>query len=90
MVSSDNDSTSTGLFPFFDIVDIVEALPGVSNFELLSQIIVTDASSIDHGFWGEDVLDRPHDQNAYEIGFCNGYALQHREQHFAQLPQQYR
>jgi len=90
VVSSDNDSASTSLFPLFDIVYVIKALPGVGKLELLSQIVVTDASSIDHGFWGEDVLDRPRDQNAYEIGFGNGYALQHREQRFAQLPQQYR
>lgn len=90
MVPSDNDSASTSLFPLFDIVNIIEALPGVSDLELLSQIIVADASGVHHGFWGEDVLNQPRDQNAYKIGFGNGHALQHHEQRFVQLPLQHR
>jgi hypothetical protein len=90
VVSCDNNSASTGPFPLFDVVNFIETLPGVSSLELFSQIIVTDASGVHHGFWREDVLDQPRDQNAYEVRFGKGHALQHHEQRFARLPQQHR
>lgn len=58
VVSSDNDSAGAGPFSLFDIVDVVETLPGVSDLELFSQVIVADASGVYHGFWREDILDR--------------------------------
>lgn len=64
MVPRDNDSAGTGLFPLFDKVNLIEALPGVSGLKLLGKIIVTDASGVHHGFWREDVLNRPRDQSA--------------------------
>ena len=56
MMASDDNSTSAGFFSFFDEVNLIEALPGISGLELISQLIVTDASGIHHGFWREDVL----------------------------------
>ena len=90
VVPSNNNGAGAGLFPVFDIVYIIEALPGVSSLKLLSQIIVADASGVHHGFWREDVLDRPGDQNAYGIGFGSGYVLQHHEPRFVQLLQRRR
>ena len=83
----DNDSTGTGLFPLFDIVNLIEALPGVSSLELLGQVIVTDASGVHHRFWRKDVLNQPRDQNPCGTRFGNEYVLQRREQRFGQLPQ---
>jgi len=57
VVPRDNDSTNTGFLSCFDIVDIIKAVSSVGSLELLSQIIVTDASGEHHGFWGEDVLN---------------------------------
>ena len=57
MVSRNNNSAGTSFHPLFDIVDVIEALSGVSSLELLSQIIVADASGVHDGFWGEDVLN---------------------------------
>lgn len=90
MVPSDNNSASAGLLPFFDIVNVIEALPGISDLKLLSQIIVTDTSGVHHRFWREDVLDRSRDQNAYGIEFGNGHVLQHHERRFGQPLQQHR
>ena len=56
MVPSDDNSASTGFFPFFDGINSIETLPGISDLELLGQAIVTNASGINHGFWWEDVL----------------------------------
>jgi hypothetical protein len=56
MVASDDNSASTGFLPLFDIVNVIEALPGIGSLELISQVIVTNASGIHHGFWWEDVL----------------------------------
>lgn len=57
VVPSDNDSAGTSLFPLLDIVNIIEALPRISNLKLLSQIIVADTSGEHYGFWWEDVLE---------------------------------
>jgi len=57
VVSRNNNSASTSFHPLFYVVDIIEALSGVSSLELLSQIIVADASGVHDGFWGEDVLN---------------------------------
>jgi len=59
VVPRNHNSAGAGLFPLFDIVNLIEALPSVSSLELLSQIVVTDASGVHHGFWGEDVLNLP-------------------------------
>ena len=56
VVPSDDNSASTCLFPFFDVVNVIETLPGIGGLELLSQVIVANASGIHHGFWREDVL----------------------------------
>ena len=56
MVASDDNSASTGFFPLFDEVNFIETLPGIGGLELLSQLVVADASGVYHGFWREDVL----------------------------------
>ena len=56
VVSSDDNSASASSFPLFDIVNVMEALPGIGSLELPSQIVVTNASGIYYGFRREDVL----------------------------------
>jgi len=90
VVPRNNNRAGTSFHPLFHIVDLVEALSGVSSLELLSQIIVTDASGVHDGFWGEDVLNWSRDQNAYEGRFDKGHVLQHHEQRFGQLLQRRR
>ena len=57
VVPCNDNGAGTSFFPLFDIVNLIETLPGVGSLELFSQIIVTDAPGVHDGFWGEDVLN---------------------------------
>jgi hypothetical protein len=57
-VTSDDDSTSPGLFARFDLVDLVQAFTFIGGFQLLSQLVVADAASVDNGVGREHVLTR--------------------------------
>jgi hypothetical protein len=48
MVACDNHCTSTGLFAFLDEINLIQTFPLIRSFQLLSKIIVTDASGIDN------------------------------------------
>ena len=90
VVPRNDNSAGAGLFSFLDKVNLIETLPGVGSLELLGQIIVSDASGVHHGFWGEDVLNQHRDQIAYGTRSGRGRALQHHEQRFGQLLQRRR
>ena len=57
MVASDNNSAGTGLFALGDLVHLSQTLALVSDLELLSEVIVSDGSSVDDGVRGQHVLD---------------------------------
>ena len=57
VVSRDNNSTDASFLSLFDIVDLIEAVSSVGSPELLSKVIVTDASGVYHRFGGEYVLN---------------------------------
>ena len=45
-MSSNNYGTSTSLLTFLDQVDLIETLTLVSLVELLSKVVITNASSV--------------------------------------------
>lgn len=57
MMASDNDSASTSLFAWDDLIDFAQTFALVGNLELLGEIIVSDRSSVDDGVGGKNVLD---------------------------------
>jgi hypothetical protein len=56
MMACNDHCTGTSLFAFLDEIDIVKTFPLIRSFQLLSKIIVTDASSKDNRLRWEDVL----------------------------------
>ena len=51
MVACDNNCTSTSLFTFLDEINFVKAFPLIRSFQLLSKVIITDASCKDNRLW---------------------------------------
>lgn len=92
VVPSYDNSASTGFFALFDEVDVFETLPSVSFPELLSQVVVANATGIHHGSWREDVLlvFEPVIRMDVEPDSATGGAPQHLGQRFAQLLQQHK
>lgn len=56
VVSGDNNSASTGHFPFLDEVNVIETVLVISGLKLDSQTVITNASSIHDGMRWENVL----------------------------------
>jgi hypothetical protein len=56
MVARDDHSTSTRFLALLDEVDLVQPFPPVRRPQLLSEIVIADASRVHHRFGREDVL----------------------------------
>ena len=55
-MTSDDDSTRSRLFTLLDEIRFGETLPFVCCPELLGEVIVADATGVDDGIWGQDIL----------------------------------
>jgi hypothetical protein len=56
MVASDDNSTSSSLVAFLDLVYLVQPFSLVSSLELLSEIVVTDTSGVNDRARGQYIL----------------------------------
>ncbi len=56
MMASYDNGTCPSLFTLLDEIHFGETLPFVCRFELFSEIVVTDATGVDHGVWRQHVL----------------------------------
>jgi hypothetical protein len=55
-MASNDDGTCTRLFTVLDEIRFGETLPFVCCLELLSEIVVANATGVDHGVWRQHVL----------------------------------
>jgi hypothetical protein len=55
-MASYDDGTCPRLFALLDEIRFGETLLFVCRFELLSEIVVADATGVDHGVWRQHVL----------------------------------
>jgi hypothetical protein len=55
-MTSDDNGTHSHLFTLLDEIHFGETLPLVCFLELLSEVIITHATSIDDGIWGQHIL----------------------------------
>lgn len=51
MVTCDNHRTGASLFAFLDEINLVKAFPLIRSFQLLSKVVVANASGKDDRFW---------------------------------------
>ena len=58
VVTSYDDSTRSRIFTLLDEIRFGETLPFVCCPELLSEVIVADATGVDDGIWGQDILGK--------------------------------
>jgi hypothetical protein len=63
IVTGDDDSTGPGVFALLDLVDLVQTFTLIGSFQLLGQLVIADAASIDNGFGRERVLTRREEKN---------------------------
>jgi len=56
VVTSDDDSTRSRPYILIDEIRFGETLPFVRCPELFSKVIVADATGVDDGIWGQDIL----------------------------------
>jgi hypothetical protein len=77
IVTSEDNSASTGLLSLLDKVDLVNTFPLVSGPELLSKIVVTDATGVDDGFWWETVCSSPGSVLSSTTGNVDNFVLLH-------------
>jgi hypothetical protein len=56
VMASYDDGTRPRLFAVLDEIRFGETLPFVCRLELLSEIVVADATGVDHGVWRQHVL----------------------------------
>ena len=55
-MASYDDGTCSRLFAFVDEIRFGKTLPFICRLELLSEIVVADATGVDHGVWRQHVL----------------------------------
>lgn len=55
-MASYDDGTCPGLFILLNEIRFGETLPFVCRLELLSEIVVANATGVDHGVWRQHVL----------------------------------
>ena len=56
VMASDNNSAGTSLLTLGDLVDLVQTFTLVGDLELLSEVVVTDRSSVDDGAGRQNIL----------------------------------
>jgi hypothetical protein len=59
MLPGDDDGASTSALAFLDQIYVREALSAVRSLQLLSEIVITDATSENDRVWGKAVLNSP-------------------------------
>jgi hypothetical protein len=68
IVTSDDYSTSPGLFAGFDLVDLVQTFTFIGSFQLLSQLVIADAAGVDNGVGREHVLNETRKETKNKFG----------------------
>lgn len=56
MVAGNDNGAGTSLLPLLHEIDLVESLTLVGFFELLSELVVSNSTGVDHRLWGENIL----------------------------------
>ena len=88
IVAGDNHTAGTGLFAFFNVVNLIQSLALVGSFELLSKVVVSDTAGVYDRVWWENVLHRERNSHVSELD-PDTQSQNNPQQHLVQRSEQH-